>query len=100
MNSVMKSFQKHLLESLTQTQEKLDQTSMLGESGGGKIQVVLSGQGELLSLKIDPALLAQKDPEFLEDLILVAFRNAKEKIDAFLEKEREKVTQAFSKLPF
>ncbi len=53
------------------------------EAAGGQIKAVATGEGQLVSLKIDPALL-KDDVELLEDLIVTAVREAidKGKIDA------------------
>ncbi len=45
-------------------------------AGAGLVQVEVNGLGELVSLKIDPKLLAQQDAEMLEDLIVSASRQA------------------------
>jgi hypothetical protein len=48
-------------------------------SGGGAVKAVASGDGNLLSLKLDPAILKEGDAEIVEDLILSAVREALEK---------------------
>ncbi len=48
-------------------------------SGGGAVKAVASGDGNLLSLKLDPAILKEGDAEIVEDLVLSAVRDALEK---------------------
>ena len=48
-------------------------------SGGGAVTAVASGEGSLLRLKIDPAILKEGDAEIVEDLVLSAVREALEK---------------------
>src|SRR5258708_32082117 len=48
------------------------------EAAGGQIKAVATGEGQLVSLKIDPALV-KDDVEMLEDLIVTAVREAIEK---------------------
>ena len=63
------------------------------ESADGKIKAVATGEGMLLSLKIDPALL-KDDAEMLEDLIVTAVREAIEKGKADAAKELGKLMPA------
>jgi DNA-binding YbaB/EbfC family protein len=46
------------------------------EAAGGQIKAVATGEGQLVSLKIDPALLKDGQAEMLEDLIVTAVRAA------------------------
>ena len=60
-------------------------------SGGGAVKVTASGEGTLLSLKIDPAIVKEGDAEMLEDLILSAVRDA-------VEQGRKEAQASMSKL--
>ena len=55
--------------------------SATGSAGGDLVQIKLSGNLMILSLKIDPSLLEAKDAKMLEDLIIAAHDNAKDKIN-------------------
>jgi DNA-binding YbaB/EbfC family protein len=63
------------------------------EAAGGQIKATASGDGLLVSLKIDPALL-KDDPEMLEDLIVTAVRQAIEKGKSDAAKELGKLMPA------
>ena len=60
------------------------------EAAGGQIKAVATGEGQLVSLKIDPALL-KDDAEMLEDLIVTAVREAIDKGKADAAKELGKL---------
>ncbi len=60
-------------------------------SGGGAVKAVASGEGSLLSLKIDPAILKEGDAEMVEDLVLTAVRDA-------LDQGRKEASDAMGKL--
>lgn len=61
-----------------------------GTSGGGLVTVRLNGKGEMLGLKVDPSLFKEDDVEILEDLVIAAHKDAKEKAEAVTaEKTRE-----------
>jgi DNA-binding YbaB/EbfC family protein len=60
-------------------------------SGGGAVTAVASGEGTLLSLKIDPTIVKEGDAELLEDLVLSAVRDA-------VEQGRKEAQASMSKL--
>jgi len=64
------------------------------EAAGGQVKAVASGEGSLVSLKIEPALLKDGDAEMLEDLIVTAVREAIEKGKADAAKELGKLMPA------
>jgi DNA-binding YbaB/EbfC family protein len=57
-------------------QEELAAQTVEASAGGGKVTVVANGAGDVLSIKIDPAVVDPGDVEFLEDLILAAVKDA------------------------
>ena len=55
----------------------LCRTSVLaGDDGGGAVSTTVSGDGKLVRLKLDPAVLAPDDVDMLEDMICLATNNA------------------------
>jgi DNA-binding YbaB/EbfC family protein len=86
-------------------QEEIAQIEASGQSGGGLVTVVLSGKGEMKSLKVDPSLFKEDDVEILEDLILAAHADAKGKVEAVMQKKTQELTAGLPippgfKLPF
>ena len=63
-------------------QEEIALIETTGSSGGGKVNVSVLASGALKSLKIDPSLLADNDAELLEDLIMLAHKDALDKAKA------------------
>jgi len=59
-------------------QEDLADERVEGTAADGMIKAVVTGQGELVELSISPDAVDPDDIEMLEDLILVAVRNAVE----------------------
>ena len=57
-------------------QEQLKSARVKGASGGGMVEVEMSGAMEMLGCKIDPALIARGDTEFLEELLVAAVNEA------------------------
>ncbi|MSO65317.1 MAG: YbaB/EbfC family nucleoid-associated protein [Alphaproteobacteria bacterium] len=90
---------------MAEFQAALDRVEIAGKSGGGLVEVVLSGKGDMRRLRVDPTLLRPEDSEMLEDLVLAAHNEARAKIEQYVADEMKKVTGGLSlpgnfKLPF
>lgn len=86
-------------------QATLEAMNIDGAAGAGMVQVVLSGKGDMRSIKIDPKLADPTEMEMLQDLILAACADARTKLDAKAAEEMQKVTGGLNlpggmKLPF
>ena len=68
-----------LQKSLMEAQSELGNIEVKGSSGGGLIEVLMSGQGELKNIKIKKEAVNPNDIETLEDLIMSAFKDANNK---------------------
>lgn len=69
-------------ENLRQAQREAADTTVEGSAGGGAVRVITTGGLDFQSVKIDPEVIDPEDAEMLEDLILVAVRDAVEKASA------------------
>ncbi|MGV6852931.1 MAG: YbaB/EbfC family nucleoid-associated protein [bacterium] len=78
MGNLLRQAQK-MQEEMQKSQEKLQQLSVTGESGGGAIKVVMSGKHEVKSISIDKDLVGD-DFEMLEDLLTAAMNDAANKV--------------------
>lgn len=90
---------------MAEMQAKLEATEVEGQAGGGMVKVKLTGKGELRRIQIDPSLMTAEDREVLEDLIVAAHGDAKQKVEAMMAEEMQKATAGMSlpaglKLPF
>ena len=78
-----------LMNQLKQAQERMQQEiaalQIEATSGGGMVKVVMDGQKNLKSLKIDPEAVSKDDVEMLQDLVLAAVNEAARKVDAALQ---------------
>lgn len=88
---------------LGQAQAQLESMEFEGAAASGAVKVTLSGKGHLLRVQLDPSVL--DDKEMLEDLIVVAHKDAKEKMDGAVADAMGNVTggmqlPAGMKLPF
>ena len=96
---------EELQRNMQAMQDELGQAVVEGQSGGGLVVVTLSGKGEMKGLKIDPSLFREDDVEVLEDLIVTAHNEAKQKAEAMMQKKMAEATAGLPlppgmKLPF
>lgn len=63
-------------ENMKRMQERLGAARFAGEAGAGQVQATVDGKGELVKLKIEPALVTSGDVELIEDLVTAAVRDA------------------------
>jgi DNA-binding YbaB/EbfC family protein len=90
---------------MAEMQAKLEATEVEGQAGGGMVKVKLTGKGDLRRVSIDPSLMTADDREVLEDLIVAAHADAKQKVEATMAEEMQKATAGMGlpaglKLPF
>ena len=86
-------------------QEELATIEASGQAGGGLVTVTLSGKFEMKSLKIDPSLFKDDSVDILEDLIITAHNDAKQKTEAEVQSRMAEMTAGLPippgmKLPF
>jgi DNA-binding YbaB/EbfC family protein len=60
-------------------QDELRGKRATGSAGGGLVDVDVNGLGEVLAVRIDPALVERSDREMIEDLLPAAFNDAQQK---------------------
>ena len=104
LGQLMKQAQQ-MQQKMTEMQQQLETLEMTGVSGGGLVQVTLNGKSELKQIKLDKSLMVPDEAEVVEDLIVAAFNDAKQKVSAHAEAEMHKLTGGLNlpggmKLPF
>lgn len=85
MQALMKQAQQ-MQEQLKKAQDELKESEFIGSTGGGMVNVTVSGAKEVLAVSIKPEAVDPDDIEMLEDLITAAVNDALNKVS---EKERE-----------
>ena len=78
MKDLMKQAQR-MQRDMLKVQEELGSQEFEGTSGGGQVIVKVNGNGDITALSIKKEAVDPNDVEMLEDLIIAAIRNAKEK---------------------
>lgn len=90
---MMKQAQK-LQKQMMEMQEEVGKKTVEGTAGGGMVKVVANGHQDILQIKIDPEVVDPKDVELLEDLIVAAIANAREKAKGLMDEEMGKILPA------
>ncbi|MDV7340725.1 YbaB/EbfC family nucleoid-associated protein [Terasakiella sp. A23] len=91
MAKMMQQAQK-MQSKMQEFQDGLNELEIYGTSGGGMVNVVISGKADLKKIDIDPSLVDPEDKEVLEDLIVAAMADAKSKMEAEVNKRMSEIT--------
>ena len=81
MNALMQQARK-MQDQMMKAQEELENVEIVGKAGGEMVTVTMNGNKEIKSIKLDKSAVDPDDVEMLEDLIIVAIKDASEKADA------------------
>lgn len=80
MNSLLKQAQT-LQKKMEKMTADLAQKEYYAESGNGLVKLCLLGDYRLKNIEISPEILHGDDKEMIEDLIKIAYQNAKEQLE-------------------
>ena len=75
-----------LQEEMEAAQEALKNEKVQTTAGGGMVKVVVTGEGRLEKLEIDPDAVDPEDVEMLQDLVLAAVNEALRQAEELREK--------------
>lgn len=107
LGNMLKQAQQ-MQQRMQEMQARLETLEVEGQSGAGMVKVTLSGKGDLRRVAIDPSLMSAEEREVLEDLLVAAHADAKQKVEAAMAEEMQKATAGLNlpnlpgglKLPF
>lgn len=104
LGQMMKQAQQ-MQAKLGEMQARMAELEVEGAAGGGMVRVTLNGKGDVRKVKIDPQAIDPSDAEMLEDLIVAAFNDARQKVETTMQDEMGKLTGGLNlppglKLPF
>ena len=95
---------KKMQENMKKTQDALKKIEVEGMAGGNSVKVIMNGDGELKKIIFQDGLL-KETKEIIEDLIVAAHNDAKNKLKKRTSEEISKITGGIGlppgfKLPF
>ena len=94
INQLLKQAQV-MQKKMQEMQTDMSNQEFEGKSGGGMVSIITSGDGKMRKVSIDPNLLKLDEKEILEDLIIAAFNDAKQKAD---EESKQNMSGAFGNM--
>lgn len=98
LNDLMKQAQE-MQAKMADFQTQIEEMDIKGASGGGLIEVTLSGKGDMKGLTIDDSLIKGEDREVLEDLIIAAHTDARAKMEQVVSEKMQEATGGFQMPP-
>jgi nucleoid-associated protein EbfC len=90
LGNLMQQAQK-MQEDLKKAQEELATMQVMGESGGGLVQITMNGKREARKVFIDPSLVGE-DRDMLEDMVAAAINDAVNKVSKLKKEKMASVT--------
>ena len=98
MQKIMKQMQQAQVKQ-AEMQEKLEAMAVVGTAGGGMVKVTCNGSGLVSALSVDKIVVDPDDVEALEDLILVAIKDAQTKANEAQQQEMNRLMSGMGGLP-
>lgn len=95
MQSMIKQAQK-MQADMEALQEELGTREYEIKAGGGAVTVKINGKKEILTIKLDQAIVDPEDIETLEDTIVAAVNEAIKKVEETNNEEMNKITGSIS----
>lgn len=93
LNNIMKQA-RQMQSQMMQIQEKLASETVEASVGGGMVTSTFTGQGDIVSIKIDPEVINPDDKEMLEDLIVSAVNEGLKKSRELMNSKMGSITGA------
>ena len=91
MNSMIKQAQK-MQDEITALQSDIEAREFSSTSGGGVVEVTVTGAKNIKSLTIKPEAVDPDDVEMLQDLVVSAINEAMNEVEKVTEDEMNKIT--------
>lgn len=91
MNNLMKQAQR-MQRQMEENQKALEAAEFTGSTGGGAVEVTVTGKKEVTKVKLDPEAVDPDDVETLEDMIMLAVNDAIHKADEASQSSMAKLT--------
>ena len=95
---------KELEAKMKESQQKIKEIRVEGVSGSNSVKITLDGEGEMQTIKLSDEIM-KEDKTIIEDLIVAAINDAKQKGEVAAQEEMKSVTGGLPlppgmKLPF
>ncbi len=91
MQAMLKQAQK-MQEQIEQKKAELEEKEYVVTSGGGMVEITMTGKHEVKAIGINPEVVDPEDVEMLEDMLVAALNEVTRRIDEESEREIDSVT--------
>ena len=95
VNAMIKQAQK-MQNDITDLQNDIESREFSATSGGGAVEVVVTGKKTVKSITLKPEVVDPEDIEMLQDLIISAVNEAVNNVEQTTEDEMSKITGGVS----
>ena len=90
---------QRMQKEIGRVQESLAKMTVEGSAGGGMVVVVANGRQQVLSVRMEPAIVDPSEVEMLQDLVVAAANQALAKAAELAQQEMAKVTGGMINIP-
>ncbi len=91
MGQMMKQV-KALQEKVEAAQKEIEAHEIEGNAGAGMVKAIINGKMEVKDIQIDDSLINADEKDILQDLIIAAINDAKNKMDTYREEKMSTIT--------
>ena len=98
INKLMQQAQA-MQKQIEDTTNAINEKEFEAEASNGLVKITINGEYTVLNIDIDPSIIVAEDKDILQDLIMIAFNNAKEKVDECKKEQLGSMASALN-LPF
>lgn len=91
MQAMLRQAQK-MQEEIEQKKSELEEKEYVVSSGGGMVEITMTGSHNVKAIGINPEVVDPEDVEMLEDMLVAALNEATRQIDEEAEREMNSVT--------
>jgi DNA-binding YbaB/EbfC family protein len=91
LGNMMKQVQQ-MQAKMAELQAELENAEIEASAGGGMVKVVVNGKNEIKAITIDPEAVDPADVEMLQDLIVAALNQAREKAQEMQQEQMSGLT--------
>ena len=95
MDDLLRKAQE-LQQRMARLQAEMEEKIVEGSAGGGMVTVRVNGRQEVLSLRIEPAVVDPSDVDMLQDLVLAALNEALTRSKEAVQEEMRQLTGGIS----
>ena len=75
---------------IKELQKVIEEKEIIGTAGGGAVTIITTGKNRVKKVKIDKSIIKVDEVEIIEDLVAVAFNNAKKNAEHYSNEEMNK----------